>query len=213
MAVFRLIELSLTAEGNTPYLAFRSFFNVCRMQTTLFPFSRSSTELDITSTIQVVIAFEDLAAGKRAKQVYDYLTHRLTDFEFDHEVWKFSALECPSLTETAARQAAAADIIMLSLHGNKEIPQSVKDWIETWIGQNGNPMALVVLFDRDNQEFQDMNKTRLYLEDVARRGKLDLFMQPQKSVEAELEATKPADFSEDFAEVGYTSIPRFGIND
>ena len=69
-------------------------------------------------------------------------------------------------------------------------------------------MALVVLFDRDNQDFQEMNKTRLYLEDVARRGKLDLFMQPQKSVEEALEAIKPTDFSEDFAEVGFTSIPR-----
>jgi hypothetical protein len=183
------------------------------MQTTLFPFSQSSTELEITSTIQVVIAFEDLAAGKRAKQVYDYLTHRLTDFDFDHEVWKFSALECPRLTETAARQAAAADIIMLSLHGHKEIPQSVKDWIEMWIGQNGNPMALVVLFDRDNQDFQEMSKTRLYLEDIARRGRLDLFMQPQKAVEDELESLNQSNFSDDFAEVGHTSIPRFGIND
>jgi hypothetical protein len=183
------------------------------MQTTLFPFSTSSTELDITSTIQVVIAFEDLAAGKRAKQVYDYLTHRLTDFEFDHEVWKFSALECPRLMETAGHQAVAADIIMLSLHGHREIPKPVKDWIETWLGQNGNPMALVVLFDRDNQNFQEMSKTRLYLEDVARRGKLDLFMQPQKAVEEEIQALQPINFSEDFEEVGYTSIPRFGIND
>jgi hypothetical protein len=183
------------------------------MQTTLFPFSQSSTELEITSTIQVVIAFEDLAAGKRAKQVYDYLTHRLTDFEFDHEVWKFSALECPRLLEAAARQAAAADIVMLSLHGHKEIPQTVKDWIEAWLGENGNPTALVVLFDRDNQNFQEMSKTRLYLEDVARRGKLDLFMQPQKSVEVELELFERMESMDDFAEVSHTSIPRFGIND
>src|ERR1041385_796308 len=151
------------------------------MQTTLFPFSKSSTELDITSTIQVVIAFEDLAAGKRGKQVYDYLTHRLTDFEFDHEVWKFSALECPRLLETAARQAAAADIIMLAVHGEKALPEVVKNWIEMWIGQNGNPMALVVLFDRECEDSPAMGQTRLYLEDAARRGKMDLFMQPQKS--------------------------------
>ena len=73
--------------GVTPHVSLLGApLTLAGMQTTLFPFSQSSTELDITSTIQGVIAFEDLAAGKRAKQVYDYLTHRLTDFEFDHEV-------------------------------------------------------------------------------------------------------------------------------
>jgi hypothetical protein len=184
------------------------------MQTTLFPFSQSSTELDITSTIQVVIAFEDLAAGKRGKQVYDYLTHRLTDFEFDHEVWKFSALECPRLLESAARQAAAADIIMLAVHGHKQLPEQVKNWIEMWLGQNGNPMALVVLFDRECEDSPEMSKTRQYLEEVARRGKMDLFMQPQKAAEPGSQQSRfHFDLGEQFEETGYVSTPRFGIND
>ncbi|HUR45330.1 MAG TPA: hypothetical protein VMZ27_05565 [Candidatus Saccharimonadales bacterium] len=184
------------------------------MQTTLFPFSKSSTELDITSTIQVVIAFEDLAAGKRGKQVYDYLTHRLTDFEFDHEVWKFSALECERILESAARQAAAADIIMLALHGSNPLPEALKNWIETWVGQNGNPMALVVLFDQECEATPEMMKTRAYLEEVARRGKLDLFMQPQKSRNMLTEESRPHfDFAEEFEASTYVSIPRFGIND
>ena len=184
------------------------------MQTTLFPFSKSSTELDITSTIQVVIAFEDLAAGKRGKQVYDYLTHRLTDFEFDHEVWKFSALECPRLLESAARQAAAADIVMLALHGNNELPSVVKDWIELWVGQNGNPMALVVLFDRECEDAPEMKRTRSYLEQVAARGKMDLFVQSQKSADPDLMPSRAElDFRQEFEEATYVSIPRFGIND
>jgi hypothetical protein len=184
------------------------------MQTTLFPFSKSSTELDITSTIQVVIAFEDLPAGKRGKQVYDYLTHRLTDFEFDHEVWKFSALECPRLLESAARQAAAADIIMLALHGQRELPQAVRNWIEAWLGQNGNPMALVVLFDRECEDSPQMQKTRLYLEEITQRGKMDLFMQPQKSSASSLPETRGQfDLGTEFEESSYVSTPRFGIND
>ena len=184
------------------------------MQTTLFPFSKSSTELDITSTIQVVIAFEDLAAGKRGKQVYDFLTHRLTDFEFDHEVWKFSALNCQGVMESAARQAAAADIIMLALHGSNPLPEALKNWIELWLGQNGNPMALVVLFNEDSEATSEMIETRAYLEGVARRGKLDLFMQPQKSKKMEFEDTRPHfDFEAELEESTYVSIPRFGIND
>ena len=172
-------------------------------------------ELDVASTIQVVIAFEDLAMGKRAKQVYDYLTHRLKDFEFEHEVWKFSALECPRLMEAAVRNATAADIIILAMQGHKPLPQHIKTWMEQWVGQHGNPMALVVLFDSQYQSSEEIVATQTYLEDVARRGQMDLFMQPHKgfvrAAEEFYDSEMVPDFEEDYAH--HSSTPRWGIND
>ena len=148
------------------------------MQTTLFHFPKDMDELEITRTINVVILFEDIAAGKRAKKIYDCLVLHLKDFEFDYEVWKFDILENAKLQELAASDAAAADIIIIAMHGDTEFPAHIKAWFDLWVGQNGNPMALVVLYDVYPTETSAPARTRGYLESVAQRGNMDFFVQP-----------------------------------
>ena len=116
-------------------------FIFAAMQTTLCSQWDGSSELDITCNLNVVIAFEDVAAGKHAQRFYEYLTERLgADFEFTRYQWNFSLLKDPNVREVAARDAATADIVIVATHGDNDVPDHFKSWIKMWLGRNANPM-------------------------------------------------------------------------
>lgn len=147
------------------------------MQNTLTfpPFSSPAT--GSSPAFNVVIAYEDFETGKQAKNTYDYLVEHLGDeCAFANEMWKFDILSVPKLREMAAKDAAAADIIIISMHGENDLPQDVKAWIELWLAQKGNAIALVGLFG--NVKDTSENPTFVYLSEVARRGQMEFFCQP-----------------------------------
>ncbi len=154
----------------------RSFI-VERIQNTLtFP-SLSSTGTESCPAFNVVIAYEDFETGKQAKKTYDYLVEHLGDeCAFTNGMWKFDVLAVPKLREMAAKDAAGADIIILSMHGTNDLPRDVKSWIELWLTEKGNAIALVGLFGNVNDARE--NPTRAYLAEVARRGRMEFFCQP-----------------------------------
>jgi hypothetical protein len=89
-------------------------------------------------------------------------------------MWKFDVLSIPKLGEIAVRDAMTADIVIVSSHGD-DLPAHVKSWAESWLDSPGTPLALVVLFDRQSPQTW---ATREYLANVARRGKMAFFAQP-----------------------------------
>lgn len=146
------------------------------MQHTLtFP-PAGSAEVDITPpTLNVVIVYEDFETGTHAKKTYDYLVENVRpECRFTNQMWKFDVLSIPKLSEIAVRDAASADIVILSSHGG-ELPGHVKSWVESWLNTPGAPLALVVLFD---SQLPETWATREYLAGVARRGKMAFFAQP-----------------------------------
>src|SRR5262245_65262142 len=103
------------------------------MQNTLnFPSLRSTGgEGDLT--FNVVIAYEDFETGKNAKKTYDFLVEHLGhECVFSNQMWKFDVLTLPKLKEMAISDAREADIIIISAHGNNDLPPQVKAWIEGW---------------------------------------------------------------------------------
>jgi hypothetical protein len=126
----------------------------------------------------VVIAYEDLDAGKNARRTYDYVAHQLGyDCHFTNEMWNFDVLGIPRLRELAARDARQADMIIIASHGDAPLPESVKAWIETWLSEEVNSMALVALFDAAHLATAGALEIRDYLTAVARRGNMEFFAQ------------------------------------
>lgn len=157
-------------------------FIFAAMQTTLCSQWDGSSELDITCNLNVVIAFEDVAAGKHAQRFYEYLTQRLgADFEFTRYQWNFSLLKDPNVREVAARDAVTADIVIIATHGDADLPEHFRSWIKMWVGRNANPMALVALFDRRVECDITRMLVRSYLNDVARIGGMEFFTEPDNS--------------------------------
>lgn len=124
----------------------------------------------------VVIAYEDFETGKHAKKTYDFLqAHLGEDCQFSSQMWKFDVLAVPKLRELAAKDAVAADIIIVSAHGRDELPPEVKSWIEMWMREQSRAIALVGLF---SPEAYLENPVRTHLASVARRCRIEFFSQP-----------------------------------
>ena len=98
----------------------------------------------------VVIIYEDSAAGKRAKHFYDSVIRELVDeCDFSLELWNFQALAFPDIGNSAAEAAARADIVIFSMHRKARLSVQTRDWIERWSGLiSDNRSALVVMLDQ-----------------------------------------------------------------
>lgn len=191
------------------------------MQNTLtFP-PLGSAELESNPTFNVVIAYEDFEMGKHAKKTYDYLAEHLGyDCQFGNQMWKFDVLAVPKLREMAAKDAAAADIIIVAAHGASELSEEVKKWIEMWLAEKGNAIALVALFDCLSAAQE--NPIRDYLADVARRGHMEFFAQPGRwpgRAAGEFDAGNSAELTDKTFSVlagvveQSAETPRWGINE
>ncbi len=134
-----------------------------------------SSDAEANPALTVVIAYEDLETGKRAMKTYDYLVEHLGDqCLFSNQMWKFDVLVVPKLKEIAAKDAAAADIIIVSAHEGNDLPPEVKAWAELWLSYRARPSALVGLFEGESVDFP----VRDYLASVAKRANIEFFCQP-----------------------------------
>jgi hypothetical protein len=147
--------------------------------TQIYPPSCSSDSAFNPPAFSVLIAYEDFETGKYAKRTYDFLVENLGhDCRFSNQMWKFDVLSIPKLREIAVKDALMADIIIISGHG-RELPEPVTAWIESWLMEAHNALALVALFDRAHTEGAQMRATREYLARVAERGKMEFFAPPE----------------------------------
>ena len=136
------------------------------------------SDREATPSFNVLIAYEDFDAGKHAKETYDFLVENVgRDCQFNNQMWKFDVLLMPKLQAIAVEDATRADIIIISSQA-RELPSHVTAWIEAWLAAAQNPLALVALFQPAGQEMAGISRARQYLADVARRGNMEFFAQP-----------------------------------
>jgi hypothetical protein len=108
------------------------------------------SDLDDRPKFNVTIIYEDGAAGKRAKHFYDRVIRELVDeCDFSLELWNFQVLAVPEIGNLAAKAAAQADFVILSMHRKAQLSAQTRDWIERWSGLiTDNKSALVALLDQ-----------------------------------------------------------------
>lgn len=149
------------------------------MQHTLtYPPTRSSG-LEFTPTnFNVLIVYEDFETGKQAKKTYDLLSENLgRECQCTSQMWKFEVLTIPKLRDIALKDAAMADIVIVSCHG-QELPRPVQDWLSSWVSAPANTLALVALLDGASEHALHNHAVRTYLADIARQGGMEFFCQP-----------------------------------
>jgi hypothetical protein len=151
------------------------------MQTSLPTLEKATYEGENRPTLNVVIVYEDFAAGKHAQETYDFLVNQLgQDFDFSNQMWKFDVLDIPKMRELAVRDTAASDLVLVSTHGAGELPDGAKCWLNEWAGNKGNTKALVALVDRPADLFGEVTSIRSCLQEAARRAGVDFFGQPDE---------------------------------
>jgi hypothetical protein len=142
----------------------------------MMPFLDQLRGVEPAPELSVVIAYEDLETGKHALNTYNYLAENLgKDSRLAQNMWKFGVLGIQKLREMAARDAAEADIIIISSQGGGGLPVPVRAWIDQWLASGARPLALVALFDCSSSHSRGV---RTYLAEVASRAGIAFFSQP-----------------------------------
>jgi hypothetical protein len=128
--------------------------------------------------INVVIAFEDVETGVRARTTVDRVQQLCgLETEPDYKFWKFDLLRNPHMRRLAALDASEAHVIVLSAHGrDPEWPVAVREWIAEWHWQRTDqPGALVVFLGGEYQQGAGGHPMLAFMEDIARGVGLEFF--------------------------------------
>jgi hypothetical protein len=100
--------------------------------------------------LNVLMACEDYSAGMHALGVFDRIFPS-PDKKISRgaqSIWKFDMLGIATLREISAREAAAADLIIISMHGAGLLDATIKSWFRKWMAQRAERTgALVLLLD------------------------------------------------------------------
>ena len=128
--------------------------------------------------LDVVLVYEDLATGLRARQAFDHLVDQLElEADFRLNLWNFGLLRDPAHRQEAAREASDADIIVLSAHGQGELPAQVKAWLRQWLDLNAeHPTALVASLDESVKDQSSENRILAHLRSLAAEAGAELIL-------------------------------------
>jgi len=132
---------------------------------------------EATGRLDVLLVYEDFSTGLRARQAFDKVACQLKpDTDFKVDLWKFDLLREPALLEWAATEAAKADIVFLSAHGQDQLPKAAHSWLEQWFERRGGePCALVVLLDKAPGDAAGAGQTWEALRAAALAAGVDVF--------------------------------------
>jgi hypothetical protein len=169
-----------------------SWFNLIAM--TLVLKSPNEAPYEAGKDLNVVIVGEDsiLAAG-RVYEILDLLELTLKEEgRLLYQWWDFDVLAFISLRELAAMEAATADIIIISVHKVRAIPERVTAWMKRcWDLRKDRPGALVAVLDSDLEMSGAAPEILSQLKKVAACGHLDFFATRAKE-ETNKEVTRGA---------------------
>jgi hypothetical protein len=134
-------------------------------------------EATVKPVTEVLLLYEDLGTALRAKHSLHLLAGQLgLDAGWGTRVWRLDLLAEPLLAEQAAIEAAAADVIILSLHSRTELPTEARDWLSRWLDhKEDRPYALALLLDPEPAQPGSDNPVVAYLKRVAAAAHADLF--------------------------------------
>lgn len=137
----------------------------------------SRADAPVVPFLEGLILYEDFATGLRAKRSLDLLPAQLGAHpQWSTKLWRIELLSDPLLKEQAAREAASADVIVLSLHGGRALSADVRGWLTCWQGYKQNrPYALGVLLDAGQAGQGGENPVLAYMRQVAAAAGADLF--------------------------------------
>ena len=143
--------------------------------------SRASGPFDFESEsigVDVLILHEDLPTGVRAHEALANLEKQIEiKVRFLLSLCRFGMLEYSELAETALDQARRADMVFLSLHGDRDLPPVVRDWLLSWLEtRDAKPCALVVSLDVTARENIKTNSTLNFLRVITAPLEVDLFL-------------------------------------
>jgi len=137
----------------------------------------ASTLQELSERLRGVLVYEDFKTGTRAKAVCDHLLYQIEiAAKVTLNLWRFDLLRDSELNQCAADEAAAADIVVLSAHGNTDLPAEVNAWLARWLAhKNGNGhSALILSLDQYRHEWSSEARILASLRTMVESAGVDL---------------------------------------
>jgi hypothetical protein len=128
-----------------------------------------------TPSLRAFIVYENLASGKRAKEVCDRLTESLgPGWNIEIEMYSYRSFRMLALRRIAATAATHANLVIFSCHG-EELPVEVSEWTEHWLAHPVCPTALVALLTGAPDQTRKPYAVEKHLTDLAQRRGMQYF--------------------------------------
>lgn len=131
----------------------------------------------------VVVAYEDFDAARRAAKMIERLQYQLRPaIRIAAESWKFELIGDSRLRALATEAAQHSDMLVLALTDGSDLPFYMKQWLEAWaLLEHDEPVALVTLHNLVPC-YSEVPPLRAYLQRLAEHGHLDLFWYGEDAV-------------------------------
>ena len=98
------------------------------------------------ANFEAFLLYEDKPTGLRAKLVLDGVIGQLSfACRCSPRLWRLDLLNWTNYRESAAKEAAMGDLILISLHGNLNLPAATFDWVSLWLRRHRRPFQVVAI--------------------------------------------------------------------
>lgn len=131
----------------------------------------------------IVLAYADMDTALRGKRVHDGLVDELgTKCNFILRLWKFDVLKDAQVRAEAARDAATANMLIISAHSGRELPREVKLWVKTSLRKKETPATVVALLEGKDDPAAGPRSVRAYLCKQAVLYQMDFFSDERQTI-------------------------------
>ena len=122
--------------------------------------------------LELVLAYEDKSTCERAKRAVESVLRKPeVNSRSQFHLWPLDALSDPGTKERAAEEAAAADILVVSLHGRNRLADQAESVLKRCVSRrHRKPRALVISLDSEAKPLTEANHTITQLRATAMRS-------------------------------------------
>ena len=93
----------------------------------------------------VVMLYDNLESVGKAMATYSQLTHELdADFKPDLRIWRLDVALSPEFSAQANHDIEAAEVIIMTVHGNEPCPPAFQHWKAGAGGGSGVPHRAII---------------------------------------------------------------------
>ena len=126
---------------------------------------------------RIVIGYEQATAAIHARQIVNRLVATLKgEFEVCSDMWKFDLIGYPRLSDQAIEAVADAEMLIIAIDGDMDLPGPVKTWIESWAFQGRDRRrTLVALLGHNFEPWNEPLPLQLILQRMATEGGKEFF--------------------------------------
>jgi hypothetical protein len=122
----------------------------------------------------IFVLYEDPAARERAIHLCGSLIREFEhDLEFEFTWWGFKYLSDPQVACEAALAAASADLILVSIESQLDLPLEVKAWFGGWLSKRQASAGALVLLQAAMDFVNRTGAQASFLYSLAQRANLD----------------------------------------